>query len=79
MRAQGHAVTQLSERVEAAYAELRMEMDKLIAQIARQRDSLPAVRATRASVEQVAVGLPACPPTFEGVCACVCVYVCACV
>ena len=50
---QGHAVTQLSERVEAAHGALRTEMDKLVAQIARQRASLPAVRATRASVEQV--------------------------
>ena len=50
---QGHAVTQLSERVEAAHGALRTEMDKLVAQIVRQRASLPAVRATRASVEQV--------------------------
>ena len=75
---QGHAVTQLNDRVEQAHAELGTELDKLIAQIARQRDSLPAVLATRASVEQVAVRLPACPQTYECVRACVCEYLCAC-
>ena len=75
---QGHAVTQLSKRAEQAHAELRTEFDKLVAQIARQRDSLPAVLATRASVEQVAVRLPACPQTYECVRACVCEYLCAC-